>query len=863
MIAESPARAPVSRGEPLLERLRKVLLHEQRTGCLDRAAVGGLERFVLQARPALVDAAAAAWLREAALALRGYAARPPEARQEVVGGLLRRLAASQAPGAGDPGVSDTPSRVAPGGDPATDPGAPGFGRAPGAGAPADAPARKRVAWQATAPLELPPREASPAGPPAAPEARRGTTRPVPALSLSAPVGELPGVGPKGVAALARLEIHCLRDLLYHFPRRHLDRRSVTPLADLVPGAEATVFGTVWQVQQKRSPVQGLSVTVAIIQDESGFCHAVWFNQPYLVRTLSRPGRVVFSGKVEIGPDGALQLASPELEFDSEDLLHTGRLVPFYSKTEGLSDKQLRTWVRLGLAAGAGQVRDPLPAETIAGAALLDLATALSQAHFPDDDASLGRARHRLAFDELLLIQLGVLRRRREWQEGQPGLAMPAEPAALRDLLALVPFELTGAQRRVVDEIVADMARPVPMSRLLQGDVGSGKTVVAALACLVAVRSGHQAAVMAPTEVLAQQHQRTVSQLLSPFGLRVELISGSLRRAEKTRVWRAAGAGEVDVLVGTHALIQEEGEFKSLGLAVVDEQHRFGVRQRGALRRKGYHPDLLVMTATPIPRTLALSVYGDLDVSLLDELPPGRQAIKTFPVSPDNRHRAYEFLRKQVRGGRQGFIICPLIEESGKVEARAAKAEHERLQRLFPDLRLALLHGRMAPKDKEAVMLAFRDGFVDVLVSTAVVEVGIDVPNATVMLIEGADRFGLSQLHQFRGRVGRGEHQSYCLLLSDSPGAEENPRLRAVVENEDGFALAEEDLKLRGPGEFFGTRQSGLPDLKVARLSDVAVLEAARRQARRLDAADPGLTLPEHALLRAQVDAFWRRAEEAS
>jgi ATP-dependent DNA helicase RecG len=297
--------------------------------------------------------------------------------------------------------------------------------------------------------------------------------------------------------------------------------------------------------------------------------------------------------------------------------------------------------------------------------------------------------------------------------------------------------------------------------------------------------------------------------------------------------------------------------------VVDEQHRFGVRQRGALRRKGYHPDLLVMTATPIPRTLALSLYGDLDVSVIDEMPPGRREIKTFPVSPDHRHRAYDFLRRQVRNGRQGFIICPLIDESDKIEARAAKGEYERLQRQFPDLRLALLHGKMPPREKEQVMVAFRDGFVDVLVSTAVVEVGIDVPNATVMLIEGADRFGLSQLHQFRGRVGRGEHQSYCLLLSDSAGAEANPRLQAVVRNQDGFALAEEDLKLRGPGEFFGTRQSGLPDLRVARLSDVAILEEARRQAQRLDARDPGLTQPQHALLRASVDAFWQHAESAS
>ena len=405
-----------------------------------------------------------------------------------------------------------------------------------------------------------------------------------------------------------------------------------------------------------------------------------------------------------------------------------------------------------------------------------------------------------------------------------------------------------------------MARPVPMSRLLQGDVGSGKTVVAAGACLVAVRHGYQAALMAPTEVLAQQHFRTVERLLAPFGLKVGLITGSLRRAEKNRVWAACTAGEVDVLVGTHALIQEEGAFRALGLAVVDEQHRFGVRQRGALRRKGVPPgpagdDRHAHPAHPGP--LPLRRPG----RLRDRRAAPRAAeIKTFPVSPDHRHRAYDFLRRQVRNGRQGFIICPLIDESDKIEARAAKGEYERLQRQFPDLRLALLHGKMPPREKEQVMVAFRDGFVDVLVSTAVVEVGIDVPNATVMLIEGADRFGLSQLHQFRGRVGRGEHQSYCLLLSDSAGAEANPRLQAVVRNQDGFALAEEDLKLRGPGEFFGTRQSGLPDLRVARLSDVAILEEARRQAQRLDARDPGLAQPEHALLKASVDAFWQHAE---
>jgi ATP-dependent DNA helicase RecG len=503
------------------------------------------------------------------------------------------------------------------------------------------------------------------------------------------------------------------------------------------------------------------------------------------------------------------------------------------------------------------VEEQVPAYVRDAERLLPLERALAQAHFPDDDASRAEALRRLAFDEFLLIQLGVLRRRHEWRQSQPGVEMRLDDAAVQGFFVLLPFEPTGAQRRVIGEILGDMAQPVPMSRLLQGEVGSGKTVVAAAACLAAVRSGYQAAVMAPTEILAQQHLRTMTRLLAPFGVRVELVVGSLRKKEKDRIWEACRAGEVDVLVGTHALIVDEGDFAELGLAIVDEQHRFGVRQRGALRRKGYHPDVLAMTATPIPRTLALSIYGDLDISVIDERPPGRREIKTFWAAPQKRHLAYEFVRKQVRGGRQAYIICPLVEDSDKIEARSAKAEYDRLTRQFPDLRLALLHGRMPPKEKDTVMAAFRDGGSDVLVTTAVVEVGIDVPNATIMLIEGADRFGLSQLHQFRGRVGRGEHQSYCILLSDSADAEQNPRLRVVVENQDGFALAEEDLKLRGPGEFFGTRQSGLPDLKVARLSDVAVLETARRQAQRIYERDPLLTAPEHAPLAARVEAFWR------
>ncbi|MGI8424922.1 MAG: ATP-dependent DNA helicase RecG [Chloroflexota bacterium] len=803
------------------ERMSKVLLHERRTGCADRAVVGGLERFVRGAGAGSgLGPRDLTWARGALRELAGYRNKDPDIRQGVVERLLLALET----GAGfDGGAALAPAPAA----------------------------------------QLVPARPAPIKPRLAPVQTRRTPPQTPALALSAPITGLSGIGPKSAQALGKLGVTTIKDLLYHLPRRHLDRRSIARIVDLLPGQEATISASLWQVQTKRSPVQRRTITDAILQDESGYCHAVWFNQPYLARSLSRPGRLLFSGRVEFASGGGPQLASPEFEHEAEDQLGAGRLVPFYPKTEGISDKQLRGWIRLVLDATRESLVDPVPASARQAEGLLSVREALAQVHFPDDERVHREAIRRLAFDEFLLIQLGVLRRRHEWQTSQPGIAMDVPPELGSEFAGLLPFELTGAQLRVIEEIVGDMRRPVPMSRLLQGEVGSGKTVVAAAACVAAARNGYQVALMAPTELLAQQHYRTVTKLLAPFELRVGLVTGSQKKKDKAAVWEACRAGELDVLLGTHALIQAEGAFARLGLVIVDEQHRFGVRQRGALRQKGFNPDVLVMTATPIPRTLALSVYGDLDISAIDELPPGRQRIKTYWAAPQNRHLAYEFVRKQVRAGRQSFIICPLVEDSEKIEARSATAEYDRLQRQFPDLRLALLHGRMPPKAKEAVMASFGQGQTDVLVSTAVVEVGIDVPNATIMLIEGADRFGLSQLHQFRGRVGRGEHQSYCLLLSDSADAETNPRLKVVVENHDGFALAEEDLKLRGPGEFFGTRQSGLPDLKVAKLSDIDVLEAARRQAKCIFNEDPQLHAPEHAALAAQLDQFWRAAAEAA
>ena len=513
--------------------------------------------------------------------------------------------------------------------------------------------------------------------------------------------------------------------------------------------------------------------------------------------------------------------------------------------------------------------------------MLPIREAVAQAHFPDSDADKARARRRLAFDELFLIQLGVLERKREWKESAPGHPLRADPAFLDTVLAKLPFELTPAQRRSMDEIVADLARSSPMSRLLQGEVGSGKTAVALIAMLVAAANRRQVAFMVPTEILAEQHFRTLERILGdlallgyapdilavdlglPHPVRTALLTGGLSRKRKQEIQELIAEGEIDIVIGTHALFQKEVEFASLGLVIVDEQHRFGVMQRSELRQKGYNPHLLVMTATPIPRSLSLTLYGDLDLSIIDELPAGRQTIRTRWLEGECRETAYEFVRRQVAEGRQAFAIYPLIEESEKLEAAAAQQEHERLSRdVFPDLRLGLLHGRMKAAEKDRVMRRFQSGDLDVLVSTAVVEVGIDVPNATVMMIESAERFGLAQLHQFRGRVGRGEHQSYCMLISDSHSEEARERLRTMEEVHDGFRLAEEDLRLRGPGEFFGTRQSGLPDLRMARLSDTALLELARDQATEVFDEDPKLEATEHQALAEAVARSWAHRELA-
>jgi ATP-dependent DNA helicase RecG len=687
------------------------------------------------------------------------------------------------------------------------------------------------------------------------------------VGLDAPVSRLPGIKEAMAGKLTRLGVFTIADFLRLYPRRYDDYRRLKAINQLELGEDVTIIAQIWEVR-KQDTRNGKSIVKAILTDGSATIEISWFNQPWLVNSL-RPGmQVVVSGTVDAYL-GRLTFNAPEWEELDKEMTHTGRLVPVYPLTSGITAKWLRVRVKNTIDYWANRLPDYLPEEARQRLNMLPLAEAIRQIHFPDSWEDLEAARRRLAFDELLMIQLGVFRQRQQWQ-AQQGQAIHIEDEALAKLLAALPFELTAAQQRALEGIIADMRLEVPMSRLLQGDVGSGKTIVALAAMVLTALDGGQAAILAPTEILAEQHYRGMSRLLADIGqaldreFKVDLLTGSTTAAERKEILARLAEGQTDILIGTHAIIQEDVSFTSLRLAIIDEQHRFGVEQRSALRNKGFNPHMLVMTATPIPRTLALTLYGDLDLSIIDEMPPGRQVIRTRWLTPNERERAYSFIQSQVQQGRQAYIICPLVEESDKTEAKSAVEEHKRLAtQVFPKLKLGLLHGRMKPNEKEAVMKDFRDQKTHILVSTSVVEVGIDIPNSTVMLVEGANRFGLAQLHQFRGRVGRGEHQSYCLLLADKESAEIEQRLRAVEQTSNGFELAEYDLKMRGPGEFFGTRQSGLPDLKLVKLTDTRLLELARNEAQQIFEKDRKLEQPEHRLLAKQVTDFWKSSTDLS
>lgn len=814
-----------------LEKLLKILNLEEEQQYANRAVIGGLDRF------------AAHWEAEALAEHTGAA---DQSRVQAIARLLRAYPSLESTEARRSSITQMRSLAAE------------MGRAEAPGMPVLA--EERAAYIQEARAEVPPEAEK--KPSLQKPGRRTPEREVrrSQSGLDAPVTRLPGISLGYARRLQKLGVHTVRDLLYLFPRRYEDYTALRPIGELRYGEEVTIIGNIWDVQSRQSR-SGMAVITAIVADATGTIEAVWFNQPFLTRTL-RPGRqIVLSGKVDQFL-GRLRLVSPAWEPLDKELIHTARLVPVYPLTKGISAKWLRRLVKTAIDFWAERIGDPLPEEVRRSVGLMDMEQALRQIHFPDNWAILEEARKRLAFDEFLIMQLRMLRLKRAWQ-AQPGRALPVRPEWIEQFAATLPFPLTGAQRRALEEICGDLSQPRPMSRLLQGDVGAGKTVVAAGAMLFAVANGAQAAVMAPTEILAEQHFRNLSRLFAEremhkvVGLdrpvRLSLLTGRLTDSEREERYQELREGLVDIVIGTHAIIQEGVAFRELGFAVIDEQHRFGVAQRATLRQKGYNPHVLVMSATPIPRSLALTLYGDLDISIIDEMPAGRREIKTYWLLPQERERAYAFIRRQVQEGRQAFIIYPLIEESESIQAPAAVEEFQRLRtEVFPDLRLGLLHGRMSSAEKEETMLAFQRGDLDVLVSTPVVEVGIDVPNATVMLIEGAERFGLAQLHQFRGRVGRGEYQSYCLLVGEPASEEAQERLEAIARTQDGFALAEKDLQLRGPGDFFGLRQSGMPDLRAARLGDLKTLELAREQAERILLQDQNLQQPEHAMLRERL-----------
>lgn len=708
-------------------------------------------------------------------------------------------------------------------------------------------------WALLAPGE---EEPVPIAPPA--QAQPAPSRVPVGRGLRAATNLLPGVGEKRAKLLAKVGAKTIGDLLTLYPHRYEDYSKFKTIDRLEFGERVTLLASVWEAGVRKTR-GGRSLFHAILSDGTGTLEITWFNQSYL-QGLIKPGmQLRVRGKVDEYL-GRLTMNSPQWERIGQDDLGTPQILPIYPLTEGLAARWLRKLMRQTLSVWAARLPDPLPEYLRERHQLLSTEQALWGIHFPQDAERLKAARRRLIFEETLYLQLGLLRQKQQWK-AEPGREVKPPLDYLRALAAVLPYELTAAQRRSLNEMMADLASGRPMNRLLQGDVGSGKTVVAAILMDTVTLEGYQAALMAPTEILAEQHYQTLLQLLATFPAphpEIRLLTGSVSGEAREEIYAGLATGSIQLVVGTHALIQEAVEFDELALVVVDEQHRFGVEQRGALRQKGYNPHLLVMTATPIPRSLELTLWGHLDVSVLDELPPGRQPIQTRVLAPWHRERAYAFIRKEIAQGHQAFIIYPLVEESEKIEARAAVVEYERLQKeVFPSLQMGLLHGRMSGADKEAGMSAFARGEVDILVATSVVEVGVDVPNATVMLVDGAERFGLSQLHQFRGRVGRGAQQSYCLLLAQNVSERAAERLQALEATNDGFVLAEKDLEMRGPGEFLGTRQSGFPELPLAmQARDTRLLHEVREAAERLLAVDSDLSRLEHRGLALRVAELW-------
>jgi ATP-dependent DNA helicase RecG len=683
--------------------------------------------------------------------------------------------------------------------------------------------------------------------------------------LNASVTTIRGIGPKMAETLNEVGIRSINDMLFYLPRRYDDYTRLNSINRLTPHQVATVIGTVKHVTTVAGK-NGRKDFRLVLDDGSGSLGVIFFGQHFLIRAVHPGDQLVLSGEIGIY-GGKIQMSNPEWEHLDNENLHTTGIVPIYPLTEGLRPRALRKLMHEVVDYWAERLPDYIPQSVLERADLADLGWAIQNLHFPEGWDHLEHAKDRLTFDELLLLQMAILANRRAWQ------SLPAPALQITDdflegfIQAVFPFPLTGAQRRAIEDIRRDISIPIPMNRLIQGDVGSGKTAVAITALAMAFANGKQAALMAPTGILAEQHYRNISRVLANTpGERqptVSLLTSALPIEERDQVYARLADGSIDIVIGTHALIQGGVEFKELAVVVVDEQHRFGVEQRKALRGKGTNPHLIVMTATPIPRTLSLTIFADLDLTIIDEMPPGRQPIQTRIVDPVARERVYDFIKAQLDQGRQAFIVHPLVEESEKVEARAALQAYEELKDIFFRYRVGLLHGRMKAAEKDEAMRAFTAHEWDIVVTTSVAEVGVDVPNASVIVIESADRFGLAQLHQFRGRVGRGEHPSYCLLISDNLTDEAQARLKALEETTDGFKLAEIDWKLRGPGDLLGTSQSGRQISALAKHMSPHLVEVAQREARTLYEEDPELTKPEHRLLAERVQMLHNERSDVS
>jgi len=724
------------------------------------------------------------------------------------------------------------------------------------------------------------------------------------MVLETAIEKIPRISFAYQKKLKKLGIKTLRDLLFYFPRRYEDFSVITPIVEVKLNKMVCIKGKILKIKSRRTPVKKIILTEALIQDETEAIRAIWFNQPYLLKTLKEKNEVFLAGKVLLGDKG-VYLSNPSYEKISSRaaaqssklaLIHTARLVPVYPETEGLSSRWLRYILRPLLIKLADKIPESLPLEIIKKEKLLPIQKAIWQIHFPDSKKLAQRARARFSFEELFLIELFILREKMKTGKSK-GISIPLNLAAVKKLVHSLPFKLTNAQRKCSWQILKDLQKPTPMSRLLQGDVGSGKTVVATIAALNTIEAGFRVALMAPTEILAKQHFEKISQMLKLFNSEIGLLTskegkisfkGKTSRITKEKILEKLKKNKgANFLIGTHALIQKRVKINKLALVILDEQHRFGVKQRAKLvaaqtnseeknksKPKAKVPHLLSMTATPIPRTLALTIYGDLDLSSIDELPKGRKKIITRIVPPEERKKAYEFIKKQIKKGRQAFVICPRIEpgakeESGAEQARfspirtkitrwtdvkAVKEEYQKLAKeIFPDLKVEMLHGRMKAEKKEKIMKDFEEQKIDILVSTSVVEVGVDVPNASVIVIEGAEKFGLAQLHQFRGRVGRAKHQSYCFLFTDSNIPKTQQRLKALIDCENGFELAEKDLQIRGPGDFFGKKQWGIPDLAMSALKNLALVEKTRERASEILKKDP--ELKNYPLLRKKLKKF--------